>query len=125
MRVNANCVQLVIVMVIVAVIFANNLGFSRFRQSVRHYNRQPADPAPSHPAFPLSPDKPNQAYIFAPIGHTPKHLRRAFFQEDTDTDASPDPRLLPPPKTPSRASPLKIKGDRSRSPSKRSPSKGY
>ncbi|KAF3759976.1 hypothetical protein M406DRAFT_219453, partial [Cryphonectria parasitica EP155] len=111
----------VILIFAVVLVFANNMAFSKFRQHVRHYNQQrPGEAQPSHPAmgFPMTPHKPDQAYIFAPIGHTPKHIRRALFQDETDTDASPDLKLLPPVRTPSRRSPSK--GERSRSPSKRS-----
>ncbi|KAI3400745.1 hypothetical protein diail_1954 [Diaporthe ilicicola] len=108
-----------------------NVAFSRFRHNYREHNLDHANPAPQYQSlppmgFPMSPEK-NQAYIFAPIGHTPKHIRRAFMQDDTESEASPDSRLLPPPKTPSRRSPSKgdrysspIKAERSRSPSKRS-----
>lgn len=113
-------------MVIVAIVVANNVAFSKFRQSVRdfnHHQQPPAQPAQSQPSMPfaISPQKHDQAFIVAPLGQTPRHLRRAFFQDDTDTDASPDQRLLPPMRTPSRRSPSK--GDRDRSPSKRSPTK--
>lgn len=114
----------VVVVVIVAVLVANNMAFSRFRQNVRHYNHQkPAEAAPSHPAamgFPMSPDKLDQAYLYTPMSR--RHLRR-ILQDDTDTDASPEQKLLMPPSTPSRRSPTKF--DRDWSPSKRSPSKQY
>lgn len=120
-----------------AVILASNMGFSRFRDSAfvnqsknvpgpHAYASQPAS-APQH-SLPPSQD-PNQAYIWAPIGQTPRHIRREFMlQPDTptDTDGSPDaPRAaIMPPKTPSfRRSPSK--GEREHSPSKsgRSPTK--
>lgn len=124
-----------------AVILASNMGFSRFREtafvdqpkpnlpSQHSYASQPAG-APT-PSLPPSQD-PNQAYIWAPIGQTPRHIRREFMlQPDTptDTDGSPDmPRaaIMAPPQTPSfRRSPSK--GERERSPNKagRSPSKVY
>lgn len=108
-------------MVIVAVLVANNMAFSRFRQNVRHYNHhKPADPAPSHPAVGhMSPDKLDQAYLYTPMSR--KNLRR-ILQDDTDTDASPDQRLLLAPSTPSRRSPSKVKWEDD-SPSKASPSK--
>lgn len=120
-----------------------NVAFSKFRhnyeQTLHQGNSGPQYHGPGPMGFPMSPDK-SQAYIFAPIGHTPKHIRRAFLQDDTESEASPDARYLPPPVTPSRTrspiksersrSPTKIKlerspskGERSRSPSKRSPSK--
>ncbi|KAL1894389.1 hypothetical protein Sste5346_005891 [Sporothrix stenoceras] len=130
-----------------AVILASNMGFSRFRDAAfvdnhakpnmpsQHSYSQP-QPGPS--SLPSSQD-PNQAYIWAPIGQTPRHIRREFMlQPDTptDTDGSPDvPRaaIMPPPQTPSfRRSPSK--GERERSPTKadrsptkagRSPSKVY
>ncbi|KAJ0123812.1 hypothetical protein J7T55_012282 [Diaporthe amygdali] len=109
--------------------FACNIAFSKFRHNYREHNLGDGHPAAQYQhmapmGFPMSPEK-NQAYIFAPIGHTPKHIRRAFLQDDTESEASPDSRLLPPPRTPSRRSPSKLdrspsKTDRSRSPSKRS-----
>lgn len=69
----------------------------------------------------------SQAYIWAPIGQTPRRIRREIFAADaTDTDNSPDMKALMGPQTPSgRRSPSK--GDKGRSPTKgsRSPSKGY
>lgn len=133
-------IQGFILSAMLAVILASNMGFSRFRDSAfvnqpkanvpgpHAYTSQPAG-APTH-SLPPSQD-PNQAYIWAPIGQTPRHIRREFMlQPDTptDTDGSPDaPRaaIMPPPKTPSfRRSPSK--GEREHSPSKssRSPTKG-
>lgn len=69
---------------------------------------------------------PQQAYIFAPIGETPRHVRRNILGNDaTDTENSPDYKAIMPPQTPSgRRSPSK--GERGRSPAKlRSPSKMY
>lgn len=121
-----------VLMVITVVVFClNNIMFNKMRQDMQQNKhrglQRPADPVPSQSAplgFPISPDK-NQAYIFAPIGQTPRQIRRAFLQDDdTESEASPDQRYLPPPKTPSRRSPSKGspgKGERSRSPSKRSP----
>ena len=111
-------------------IFANNVGFGHVRES-HHEFAKPANPFPSQPAGPpmlASPQHdPNQAYIWAPISQTPRHIRRDLFAGDTDTDNSPPPPLkaIMPPQTPSRRSPSK--GDKSRSPTKlgRSPSKGY
>lgn len=110
---------------------ACNFAFTKFRHNYREHNLGQGNPGPQYQSlgpmgFPMSPDK-SQAYIFAPIGHTPKHIRRAFLQDDTESEASPDARFLPPPVTPSRTrSP--IKSERSRSPTKikleRSPSKG-
>lgn len=103
-----------------------------------HHNVRPAaDPLQSPPAaLPpmLGSHDPRQAYIWAPIGETPRHVRRGIFaaaaNDATDTEGegySPEPasRALMPPQTPlnnRRRSP-----ERGRSPSKasRSPSKGY
>ncbi|KAI7776022.1 hypothetical protein LA080_005892 [Diaporthe eres] len=116
--------------------FACNIAFSKFRHNYREHSLTQPNPGAQYQSlgpmgFPMSPDK-SQAYIFAPIGHTPKHIRRAFLQDDTESEASPDARFLPPPVTPSRrspskgdrSSPIKVdrspsKGERSRSPSKR------
>lgn len=114
---------------ILVAIIANNIGFGRY--AAPPPTSKPEFHPPQQPDFPMltSPQRdPNQAYIFAPIGQTPRHIRRAFLPaEATDTDASPDYKaILPPPQTPSgRRSPSK--GDRGRSPTKsrRSPSKGY
>lgn len=111
----------------IGLMLVNKVAFNKFRENVQNFNEQaPGGPQPSHPAmgFPMTPHKSNQAYIWAPIGRTPKQLRNSFFQDDTDTDASPDPRLLPPPRTPSRKTP-RIKREPSMSPSKRSPSKDW
>lgn len=124
-------------------IVANNVGFSRLRESA-FVETQPITqahtPFPSQPAVPphmlTSPHQhgAGQAYIWAPIGQTPRHIRRGLFaaaaDEATDTDNSPDPvrAVLAPPQTPSvRRSPSKGERDRGRSPTKggRSPSKGY
>lgn len=111
--------------------FACNIAFSKFRHNYREQSLPQGNPGSQYQSlgpmgFPMSPDK-SQAYIFAPIGHTPKHIRRAFLQDDTESEASPDARMLPPPATPSRIrSP--VKSERSRSPTKikleRSPSRG-
>ncbi|OAA63524.1 nuclear envelope protein [Niveomyces insectorum RCEF 264] len=129
-----------------AVILASNLGFSRFRETAfvnpakAHLPSQPAYAGPPAgaptPSLPPSQD-PHQAYIWAPIGQTPRHIRRGFLHQSnskqqqqqqlqfepgtpTDTDASPDaPRamLMSSQQTPSfRRSPSK--GERDRSPSK-------
>ncbi|KIH87368.1 nuclear envelope protein [Sporothrix brasiliensis 5110] len=128
-----------------AVILASNMGFSRFRDaafvdnakpnlpSPHAYASQPVGGPPGPSSLPSSQD-PNQAYIWAPIGQTPRHIRREFMlQPDTptDTDGSPDvvrAAIMPPPQTPSfRRSPSK--GERERSPAKakanRSPNKVY
>ena len=65
---------------------------------------------------------PQTAYIFAPISQTPRHVRKTLFANDaTDSEASPDMKMIMPPQTPSgRRSPSK--GDRERG---RSPSKGH
>lgn len=127
-----------------AVILASNMGFSRFRDAAfvdNHHHTKPnmppsqhsyvSQPQPGPSSLPSSQD-PNQAYIWAPIGQTPRHIRREFMlQPDTptDTDGSPDvPRaaIMPPPQTPSfRRSPSKGERERDRSPTKadRSPTK--
>ncbi|KAK7737360.1 hypothetical protein SLS53_006663 [Cytospora paraplurivora] len=117
-----------VLFVIAVIVFClNNVMFNKFRQNIQQQKhrglQRPADPLPSLATplgFSISPDK-NQAYIFAPIGQTPRHLRRAFLQDDTESEASTGPRSMPQPRTPSRRRPSK--GDRSRSPSKRSPGK--
>jgi len=124
-------------------IIANNVGFSRLRESsfVETQPMQQAhNPFPSQPAMPphmlASPHQhdPSQAYIWAPIGQTPRHIRKGLFGtaggEGTDTDNSPDliRTIMAPPQTPSgRRSPSKGEKERGRSPAKggRSPSKGY
>ncbi len=68
----------------------------------------------------------NQAYIWAPINQTPRHIKRDLFpNEATDTDGSPsDVRAVVLSRTPSmRRSPSK--GERGRSPTKiwRTPSR--
>ncbi|KAK3996366.1 Di-sulfide bridge nucleocytoplasmic transport domain-containing protein [Cladorrhinum sp. PSN332] len=117
------------------VLIAGNVGFGASRHEL-----PPAMPA--KPAEPVQPPpvvppmlghsihhNPSQAYIWAPIGHTPRSVRKTLFADEaTDTDNSPDYKMIMPPQTPSgRRSPSK--GDRDRSPSKgvraRSPSKGY
>jgi hypothetical protein len=114
-------------------IIANNVGFGRLRDNNFAHHPPPMahHPLPSQPAGPpmlTSPQHdPNQAYIWAPISQTPRHIRRNLFATPgTDTDNSPDIKAIMPPQTPSgRRSPSK--GDRERSPAKlsRSPSKGY
>jgi len=108
-------------------ILATNLGLGRLRDSARMDHPKLATAAPSHPAgpplFPSSQD-PNQAWLVAPIGQTPRHWKRELLRgEATDTDVSPSEAksIMPAPRTPSR------KGDRGRSPTKygRSLSKGY
>ncbi|KAH8884400.1 hypothetical protein GQ53DRAFT_786299 [Thozetella sp. PMI_491] len=113
-------------------VLANNVGFGHLRDSHMH---EPIKPAPAFPSQPAggpphmltSPQHdPHQAYIWAPISQTPRHIRRDLLAADTDTDNSPPHfRAIMPPQTPSRRSPSK--GDRGRSPTKanRSPSKGY
>ncbi len=113
-------------------ILANNIGFGRYRETAYTHQNKAANPFPSQaagvPMLPAS-QAPDQAYIWAPIGQTPRHIKRNLFADEaTDTDASPDAVLsiMPPPQTPSRRrSPSK--GDRGRSPTKydRSLSKGH
>jgi len=125
-------------------ILANNIGFGRLRESSfaeAQPIKQAHNPFPSQPAMPphmlTSPQQhdPSQAYIWAPIGQTPRHIRRGLFaaaaDDATDTDNSPDQVraiMAAPPHTPSgRRSPSKGEKDRGRSPTKngRSPNKVY
>ncbi|CAK7263648.1 hypothetical protein SEPCBS57363_000675 [Sporothrix epigloea] len=123
-----------------AVILASNMGFSRFRDaafdpaksispSQHSYTSQPMGGPPQ----PSSQD-PNQAYIWAPIGQTPRSIRREFMLQHgtpTDTDGSPDvsrAAIMPPPQTPSSMRrPGTGEREHSRSPAKfgRSPNKLY
>ncbi|KAK3941955.1 Di-sulfide bridge nucleocytoplasmic transport domain-containing protein [Diplogelasinospora grovesii] len=114
------------------VVLAGNFGFGFLRESALSHAARPSDPLHSPPAaLPMlgaAAHDPRQAYIWAPISETPRHVRRNLFASDaTDTENSPgDVKAIMPPQTPSgRRSPSK--GERGRSPSKglRSPSKGY
>ncbi|KAM7205225.1 hypothetical protein V8F33_001056 [Rhypophila sp. PSN 637] len=136
---------------LVAVV-ASNIGFGFLRESalagsahnIHHAGgaagRSVADPLQSPPAVPhmLGHHDPRQAYIWAPIGETPRHVRRGIFGAaaadgtDTEDNYSPDvptKSIMPPPQTSRRRSPSKgdRERERGRSPSKlmRSPSKGY
>ncbi|EJT79915.1 hypothetical protein GGTG_04997 [Gaeumannomyces tritici R3-111a-1] len=130
-----------ILSLVIVFLLANNLGFSKFRQSMSTDEGGASAPAPSRPAssgppqhlFPPSQD-PKQAFIWAPV--TPKNLRRGIFLSDTpETDDSPqsEVKAIMPNETPSRRlSPSKTERDRgyergySHSPSKnRSPTKYY
>lgn len=116
-------------------VVASNVGFGFLRESTLTHSAKPAEPMHSAPAVPpmlgSAVHNPHQAYIWAPINQTPRHVRKTLFansNDATDTDNSPDFKALMPPQTPSgRRSPSK--GDRNRSPSKgsrgRSPSKNY
>jgi hypothetical protein len=102
--------------------FVNNFGVSRLLQS-KAADRGSRELHPQHhpQSLPLPQSQdPNQAYIVAPVGHTPRRLVHHFFgDQETDTDASPSEvkSIMPPPQTPSlRRSPSK--GDRGRSPTK-------
>ena len=123
-----------IVSLFLAAVVASNVGFGFLRESTLAHSVAPAHPLHSPPAVPpmMGPSAahiPQQAYIWAPISQTPRHVRKNLFaNEATDSEASPDLKMIMPPQTPSgRRSPSK--GDRGRSPSKnsrmRSPSKGY
>ena len=123
-----------IVSLFLAAVVASNVGFGFLRESTLAHSAAPAHPLHSPPAVPpmMGPSAahiPQQAYIWAPINQTPRHVRKNLFaNEATDSEASPDLKMIMPPQTPSgRRSPSK--GDRGRSPSKnsrmRSPSKGY
>ncbi|KAK4103369.1 hypothetical protein N658DRAFT_446030 [Parathielavia hyrcaniae] len=118
---------------LVAVV-ASNVGFGFLRESTLAHSARPAEPLQSPPAVPpmlgsVAAHNPQQAYIWAPISQTPRHVRKNYFANDvTDSEASPDLKTIMPPQTPSgRRSPSK--GDKGRSPSKgsrgRSPTKGY
>lgn len=132
-----------ILSLVIVFLLANNLGLSKFRQSMSSGVSGASAPAPSQPAssgppqhlFPPSQD-PKQAFIWAPV--TPKNLRRGIFLNDTpETDDSPqsEVKAIMPAGTPSgRRNPSKGDRDRDRgydrgyshSPSKsRSPSKFY
>ncbi|KAL5906792.1 hypothetical protein ACKVV1_011196 [Pyricularia oryzae] len=124
-----------ILSLIIIFLLANNLGHSKFRQSMASEvkSQQASAPAPSQHLFPPSQD-PKQAFIWAPV--TPKNLRRGIFLKDdaSETDESPqsDVKAIMPSQTPSnRRSPSKGERDRDRdrfraySPSKRSPTKFY
>ncbi|KAK0737413.1 Di-sulfide bridge nucleocytoplasmic transport domain-containing protein [Apiosordaria backusii] len=118
-------------------LFATNIGFGRLRDSgPSHHSHAPApahplqSPPAMAPMLPVSSD----GYFWAPVGMTPKSVRKQLLGEATDTDNSPDQRAIMPPQTPSlRRSPSKEYRDRERerdrSPSKgsrqRSPSKNY
>ncbi|KAK0656236.1 Di-sulfide bridge nucleocytoplasmic transport domain-containing protein [Cercophora newfieldiana] len=114
-------------MILVAIV-GTNVCFSSLRESTLTHTVQPQ---PSQPAAPpllgAAQHNPRQAYIWAPISETPRHVRRNLLIDDaTDTDNSPEVKALMPPQTPqARRSPSK--GERGRSPTKvsRSPSKGY
>ncbi|KAL2261579.1 hypothetical protein VTK26DRAFT_3842 [Humicola hyalothermophila] len=128
-----------ILSIFLVAVVASNVGFAFLREStLAQQSVKPTEPLHSPPAVPppmfgpAAHHNPQQAYIWAPIGQTPRHVRKTLFAaagDASDTDNSPDFKaLLPPPQTPSlRRSPSK--GDRGRSPSKglrvRSPSKGY
>ncbi|KAL2175518.1 Di-sulfide bridge nucleocytoplasmic transport domain-containing protein [Thermothelomyces heterothallicus CBS 202.75] len=123
-----------LISVFLAVVFANNVGFAFLRESALQQPPKPVEPLHSPPVVPpmlgsAAAHNPQQAYIWAPLSQTPRHIRKSYFVNDaTDSEASPDFKMILPPQTPSgRRSPSK--GDRGRSPSKgtrvRSPSKGY
>ncbi|KAK3497066.1 Di-sulfide bridge nucleocytoplasmic transport domain-containing protein [Neurospora hispaniola] len=103
-------------------IIGTNVGFGSLRDSGAFKPSSPrkrAEPAPvaAPPPTPLHPifstpafHNPQQAYIFAPI-ETPRRARQQFFDEATDTDNSPDVRMMLPPRTPRRSP---SKGERRR-----------
>ncbi|KAK4156800.1 Di-sulfide bridge nucleocytoplasmic transport domain-containing protein [Chaetomidium leptoderma] len=117
-----------------AAVVASNVGFGFLRESTLAHAAKPAEPLHSPPVVPpmlgsAAAHNPSQAYIWAPLHQTPRHVRKNYFANDvTDSEASPDLKMIMPPQTPSgRRSPSK--GDRGRSPSKgsrvRSPTKAY
>lgn len=103
-------------------IIGTNVGFGSLRDSgaLRPSSpRKHAEPAPvaAPPPTPVHPifstpafHNPQQAYIFAPI-ETPRRARQQFFDDATDTDNSPDVRMMLPPRTPRRSP---SKGERRR-----------
>jgi hypothetical protein len=129
-----NLLQGFILSLFLVAVVASNVGFGFLRESTLAHPARPAEPLHSPPAVPpmlgsAAAHNPQQAYIWAPISQTPRHVRKNYFaNEVTDSEASPDMKMIMPPQTPSgRRSPSK--GDRGRSPSKgsrgRSPTKGY
>ncbi|KAK3383484.1 Di-sulfide bridge nucleocytoplasmic transport domain-containing protein [Lasiosphaeria ovina] len=115
-------------------VVASNVGFGFLRESTlanaHAHAMRPAEPLHSQPAglsmLGSQMHDPHQAYIWAPISETPRHVRRNLFVDDgTDTENSPEAKFIMPPQTPSgRRSPSK--GERGRSPSKGSKtSRGY
>ncbi|KAK0730093.1 Di-sulfide bridge nucleocytoplasmic transport domain-containing protein, partial [Lasiosphaeris hirsuta] len=125
-----------ILSIVMVAIVGANIGFGFLRESALPHPARPEAPLHSQAAnFPMlgAPQHrhdPNQAYIWAPISETPRHIRRNLLADDaTDTDNSPEVmKAIMPPQTPSgRRSPSKGERERGRSPSKtsRSPSKGW
>jgi hypothetical protein len=121
--------QIFVLSLFAVMLLANNVGFGHLREpAFSDPVKAPPTPFPSQLAGPPMQHDANQAYIWAPISQTPRHIRQGLFGGDlTDTDNSPaEMKALMPPQTPSRRrSPSK--GERGRSPNKatRSPSKGY
>ncbi|KAK4454731.1 hypothetical protein QBC34DRAFT_392464 [Podospora aff. communis PSN243] len=114
-------------MILVAII-GTNICFGSLRESTLPHPVQPQSSQPAAPPMLGAPQhNPRQAYIWAPIGETPRHVRRNLLMDDaTDTENSPEMKALMAPQTPSaRRSPSK--GERGRSPTKasRSSSKGF
>ncbi|KAL1840124.1 hypothetical protein VTJ49DRAFT_780 [Mycothermus thermophilus] len=110
-----------ILSIFLGAVIASNVGFNSLRNSAIPQPEKPAAPLHSAPAMPMAPmlgpaaaHNPNQAYIWAPLSQTPRHVRKAYFPNDvTDSEASPDMKMIMPPQTPSgRRSPSK--GDRGR-----------
>ncbi|KAK3388822.1 Di-sulfide bridge nucleocytoplasmic transport domain-containing protein [Sordaria brevicollis] len=103
-------------------IIGTNVGFGSLRESGalrpssprKHAEPVPVaapPPTPVHPIFSTPAfHNPQQAYIFAPI-ETPRRARPQFFDDATDTDNSPDVRMMLPPRTPRRSP---SKGERRR-----------
>ncbi|KAK3694214.1 Di-sulfide bridge nucleocytoplasmic transport domain-containing protein [Podospora appendiculata] len=111
----------------VITVIASNIGFGFLRESALSHQARSAQALQSPPAALPTLGSGNQAYIWAPVSHTPRRFRNQQLVVDdaTDTDNSPQFKAIMPPKTPSGRSPSK--GDRGRSPTKgeRSPSKTY
>ncbi|KAK5656409.1 hypothetical protein OQA88_4790 [Cercophora sp. LCS_1] len=117
-----------ILSLLLVAIVGTNVGFGFLRESALPHPVRPAEPSQpaSFPMLGATQHNPQQAYIWAPIGQTPRHRRNFLADDATDTENSPEVKALLPPQTPSgRRSPSKT--DRGRSPTKasRSPSKGY
>lgn len=114
-------------MILVAIV-GTNICFGSLRESAISHAAPPQHSQPAGPPLlGAAQHNPQQAYIWAPISETPRHVRRNLLVDDaTDTDNSPDVKALMPPKTPS-AGRSPSKGERGRSPTKmsRSPSKRY
>ncbi|KAK4673887.1 hypothetical protein QC763_115890 [Podospora pseudopauciseta] len=116
--------------IFLATLLATNMGFGRLRDtgSFQHPRAPaPAPPLQSPPAMaPMLPVS-SDGFFWAPVGMTPKSVRKQLLSEETETetDSTPMMRAIMPPQTPSmRRSPSKEYRDRERE-RDRSPSKGF